>query len=58
LRIDGRSQRCALANNLAANAADMVKAVHQGGTMLELGARRQEPHRRCKIPENTRLSGP
>jgi hypothetical protein len=33
LRKDGRSQRCALANNLAANAADMVKAVH-GGTMI------------------------
>jgi hypothetical protein len=33
LRKDGRSQRCALANNLRANAADMVKAVH-GGTMI------------------------
>jgi hypothetical protein len=33
LRKDGRSQRCALANNLAANAADMVKAGH-GGTMM------------------------
>jgi hypothetical protein len=29
-RKDGRSQRRALANNLAANAADMVKAVHFG----------------------------
>jgi hypothetical protein len=33
LRKDGRSQRGALANNLRANAADMVKAVH-GGTMM------------------------
>jgi hypothetical protein len=33
LRKDGRSQRGALANNLRANAADMVKAVH-GGTMI------------------------
>jgi hypothetical protein len=33
LRKDGRSQRDALANNLRANAADMVKAVH-GGTMI------------------------
>jgi len=33
LRKDGRSQRYALANNLRANAADMVKAVH-GGTMI------------------------
>jgi hypothetical protein len=31
LRKDGRSQRGALANNLAANAADMVKAVHRAG---------------------------
>jgi hypothetical protein len=44
LRKDGRSQRCALANNLAANAMSLVKAVHQGGTMLELGASRQDPH--------------
>jgi hypothetical protein len=34
LRKDGRSQRCALANNLAANAADMVKAVHDERTMM------------------------
>jgi len=33
LRKDGRSQRDALANNLRANAADMVKAVH-AGTMI------------------------
>jgi hypothetical protein len=33
LRKDGRSQRDALANNLRANAADMVKAVH-GRTMI------------------------
>jgi hypothetical protein len=33
LRKDGRSQRGALANNLRANAADMVKAVH-GRTMI------------------------
>src|SRR6185437_8157379 len=33
-RKDGRSQRGALANNLAANAADMVKAVHHGRTMM------------------------
>src|SRR5215813_11829249 len=32
-RKDGRSQRGALANNLRANAADMVKAVH-GCTMI------------------------
>ena len=30
-RKDGRSQRWALANNLAANAADVVKAVHWAG---------------------------
>src|SRR6187551_1589351 len=30
-RTDGRSQRRSLANNLAANAADMVEAVHCGG---------------------------
>src|SRR5262249_14145224 len=29
-RIDGRSQRRSLANNLPANAADVVKAVHRG----------------------------
>jgi hypothetical protein len=29
LRKDGRSQRCALANNLAANAGSLVKAVHR-----------------------------
>jgi hypothetical protein len=29
MRKDGRSQRGALANNLAANAADMVKAGHE-----------------------------
>jgi molybdopterin-guanine dinucleotide biosynthesis protein len=34
LRKDGRSQRDALANNLRANAADMVKAVHHGRTMM------------------------
>jgi hypothetical protein len=33
-RKDGRSQRHALANNLAANAADMVKAVDHGRTMM------------------------
>jgi hypothetical protein len=33
-RKDGRSQRGALANNRAANAAAMVKAVHLGRTML------------------------
>jgi hypothetical protein len=33
MRKDGRSQRDALANNLRANAADMVKAVH-GRTMI------------------------
>jgi hypothetical protein len=33
LRKGGRSQRDALANNLRANAADKVKAVH-GGTMI------------------------
>jgi len=51
LRKDGRSQRCALANNLAANAADMVKAVHQGGTMLELAASRQEAEKAAKRRE-------
>src|SRR5215510_10555963 len=30
-RKDGRSQRGSLADNLPANAADMVKAVHGGG---------------------------
>jgi hypothetical protein len=33
VRKDGRSQRRSLANNLRANAADMVKAVH-GRTMI------------------------
>ncbi|HEY5962838.1 MAG TPA: hypothetical protein VIU42_02360, partial [Xanthobacteraceae bacterium] len=31
LRKDGLSQRCALANNLPANAADCVKADHAAG---------------------------
>jgi hypothetical protein len=38
LRKDGRSQRFALADNLAANAADMVKAGHCARTMLRRAA--------------------
>jgi hypothetical protein len=37
-RKDGRRQRCPLANNLAANAADLVKAVH-GVNVVEDGHR-------------------
>ena len=58
-RKDGRSQRCALANNLPANAADCVKAVH-GRTMVQppaaVKARPSRPSRRC--PSRPRLTAP
>jgi hypothetical protein len=41
-RKDGRSQRWTLANNLAANAADRVKAVHKAHND-ELDGNRQGP---------------
>jgi hypothetical protein len=44
-RKDGRSQRGALANNLAANAADMVKAVHGGHNDLLRACRQGLPQR-------------
>jgi hypothetical protein len=56
LRKDGRSQRGALANNLAANTADRVKAVHERHND-ELRANRQGPGMSTQNASKLKVSG-
>jgi hypothetical protein len=56
LRKDDRSQRGALANNLAANTADRVKAVHERHND-ELRANRQGPGNAAENTSKFKVSG-
>jgi hypothetical protein len=56
VRKDGRSQRGALANNLAADAADMGQAVHRAGECAKCATGVERPAEKLRLTRLLRIA--